>query len=60
MRVRFEGDMMEKASVDIGQAADDLKDTKDQVDAQNKDQEGADKQKENKAVETLHDLDTEN
>ena len=43
MKASLGGDMMEKTSLEIGQAENDLKDTRDQVDAQNTDQEGADK-----------------
>ena len=53
MSARFGGKMMEKANLDIGQAEDDLKETRDQVDVQNQDQEGADNQKANEVVETL-------
>ena len=51
---------MEKAGLDIGQVEDDLKEIRDQEGIYNKDQEQADKRKENAAAETLQDLDKEN
>ena len=53
MSVEFGEKMMDKASLDIGQAKDDLKETRDLVDDQNQDQVGVDNRKANEAVETL-------
>ena len=60
MRARFGRNMMEKASMDIGQTEHDLKETTDLVGTQNKDQEGVDKRKVDESIETLQDLDKEN
>ena len=60
MSVEFGRELMEKARLDIGQAKDDLKETRDQVDVQNQDQEGIDNWKASEATKTLQVLDKEN
>jgi predicted amino acid-binding ACT domain protein len=66
MRDGLSGNMVKMTSLDIGQEEVALKATRDQVDqadqedAQNKNQEEADSQKDNKVAETLQDLDKEN
>ena len=60
MSVGFGGDMMEKASLDIGQTEDAPQESRNQADIQNQDQEGEDNKKANEAVEALQVLDKEN
>ena len=60
MSTGFGEEMMEKASLDIGQAEDDLKESRDLADVQYQDQESTDNWKANEATETLQVLVREN
>ena len=59
MKANFGGEMMQKTKMDTGQEEFSQKEASDQVnqvDAQNKNKEGGDNQKDNKATETLQNL----